>query len=75
MLKDTSGQVLEQMHLKSVRHGGVFHFLPDRFAEAIAATPMAECVFVSSIGQQKGSLHYTFADLITAEMGGRHEAG
>ena len=27
ILKDASGQALEQMHLKSVRHGGVFHFL------------------------------------------------
>jgi hypothetical protein len=31
ILKDASSQALEQMHLKSVRHGGVFHFLPDRF--------------------------------------------
>jgi hypothetical protein len=57
------------MHLKSVRHGGVFHFLPDRFAEAIAKTPMTESVFVSSVGQKKGDVHYTFADLIAAEMG------
>jgi hypothetical protein len=69
ILKDTSGQALEQMHLKSVRHGGVFHFLPDRFAEAIAKTPMTECVFVSTVGQKKGDNHYTFADLIAAEMG------
>jgi hypothetical protein len=69
ILKDTSGQALERMHLKSVRHGGVFHFLPDRFAEAIAKTPMTECVFVSSVGQKKGEIHYTFADLIAAEMG------
>ena len=69
ILKDTSGQALEKMHLKSVRHGGVFHFLPDRFAEAIAKTPMSECVFASSVGQKKGDIHYTFADLITAEIG------
>jgi hypothetical protein len=43
VLKDASGQALEQMHLKSVRHGGVFHFAPDRFAEAIKKTPMVEC--------------------------------
>jgi hypothetical protein len=29
VIKDASGQALEQMHLKSVRHGGVFHFLPE----------------------------------------------
>ena len=69
ILKDASGRALEQMHLKSVRHGGVFHFLPDRFAEAIGKTPMTECVFASTLGEQKGNIHYTFADLITAEIG------
>ena len=69
ILKDASGQALEQMHLKSVRHGGVFHFLPDRFADAIAKTAMTECVFASTLGEQKGNIHYTFADLITAEIG------
>ncbi|MGC1448853.1 MAG: hypothetical protein WA830_02340 [Candidatus Sulfotelmatobacter sp.] len=69
ILKDTSGQALERMHLKSVRHGGVFHFLPDRFAAAIPKTPMTECVFASSsVGEKRGDLHYTFADFITAEM-------
>jgi hypothetical protein len=69
ILKDTSGQALEQMHLKSVRHGGVFHFLPDRFAAAIAKTPMTECVFTSSsVGEKRGEIHYSFADYITAEM-------
>jgi hypothetical protein len=70
VLKDTSGQTLEKMHLKPARHGGVFHFVPDRFAEAIAKTPLNDCVFLSSIGQQRGSLHYSFADTITAEMMG-----
>ena len=69
ILKDTSAQTLERLHLKSVRHGGVFHFLPDRFADAIAKTPMTECVFASSLGKQKGNIQYTFADLITAEIG------
>jgi hypothetical protein len=61
------------MHLKSVRHGGVFHFLPDRFAEAIARTGVPECVFASIVGDKKGDVHYAFADLIAAEMtvGGR----
>ena len=73
ILKDTSGRSLEQMHLKSVRHGGVFHYAPDRFADAIKKTGMTECVFASSIGHKKGDIHYGFADLITAEMtvGGR----
>lgn len=53
VLKDTTGQALEQMHLKSVRHGGVFHFLPDRFAEAIAKTPMTDsCLFLVLAGSE-----------------------
>ena len=69
ILRDSSGQALEQMHLKSARHGGVFHFLPDRFSDAIAKTPMSECVFASSgPGEKRGGIHYDFADLITAEM-------
>jgi hypothetical protein len=69
ILKDTSGQTLEQMHLKSVRHGGVFHFLPDRFANALAKTGMTECVFASStVEEKRGDIHYTFADYIAAEM-------
>jgi hypothetical protein len=64
----TDYQTAAQTHLKSARHGGVFHFLPDRFAEAIANTPMTECVFMSSRGEKRGNLHYDFADLITAEM-------
>jgi hypothetical protein len=69
VLKDKTAQALEQMHLKAARRDAVFHYLPDRFAEAIAQTPMTECVFLSSLGQKKGSLHYTFADLIAAEIG------
>lgn len=74
ILRDASGQALEQMHLKSVRHGGVFHFLPEQFAKAISKTPLNECVFLSSDPEEnRGSLHYQFADLIAAEMmvGGR----
>ena len=56
------------MHLKAVRRDAVFHYLPDRFAKAIAKTPMTECVFATIIGQQKGSIHYAFADYIAAEM-------
>jgi glycyl-tRNA synthetase beta subunit len=69
LLKDKTAKALEQSHLKATRHDAVFHYLPDRFEEAIAKTPMTECVFLSSFGQKKGSLHYTFADLIAAEIG------
>jgi len=69
VLKDKTAKALEQSHLKATRHDAVFHYLPDRFEEAIAKTPMNECVFASILGQQKGNLHYTFADLIAAEIG------
>jgi glycyl-tRNA synthetase beta subunit len=69
VLKDKTAQALEQRHLKAARRDAVFHFLPDRFAEAIEKTPMTECVFASITGQQRGSIHYTFADLIAAEIG------
>jgi hypothetical protein len=68
LLKDPSGQMLEQMHLKAARRDAVFHYLPDRFAEAIAKTPMTDCIFASALGQRKGSVHYPFADYIAAEM-------
>lgn len=69
VLKDKTAQALERMHLKASRRDAVFHYLPDRFAEAIAKTPMTECVFASILGEQKGSIHYIFADLIAAEIG------
>jgi hypothetical protein len=73
LLKDKTAQALEQMHLKAVRRDAVFHYVPDRFAQAIAKTGATECVFASTIGEGKGDIHYGFADLIAAEMtvGGR----
>jgi hypothetical protein len=68
VLKNKTAQALERMHLKAVRRDAVFHYLPDRFAEAIIKTPMTECVFASILGQQKGSIHYAFADYIAAEI-------
>jgi len=68
LLKDKTAQALKRMHLKAVRRDAVFHYLPDRFAEAIAKTGMTECVFASSLGEKKGDIHYSFADYIAAEM-------
>jgi len=68
ILKDPSAQALEQMHLKAARNDSVFHFLPDKFAEALAKTHIPDCVFVDSIGIQFGNVHYAFADLIAVEM-------
>jgi hypothetical protein len=66
VLEDTHS--LAKNHLKDVRSGGVFHFLPDRFATAIAKTPMDNCVFASTIGSKRGEVNYDFADLIVVEM-------
>jgi hypothetical protein len=73
LLKDPASQALEQMHLKAARHGGIFHFLPDQFAAAIAKTGMTDCIFASTAGEKIGDVHYAFADYVTAEMmvGGR----
>ena len=69
VLKDKTAQALEQTHLKAARRDTVFHYVPDRFAEAIAKTPITECVFASILGQRKGDIHYAFADMIAAEIG------
>ena len=69
LLKDKTAQALERMHLKAVRRDAVFHYLPDRFAAAIAKTGMTECVFASIAGEKKGDIHYAFADYIAAEIG------
>jgi hypothetical protein len=52
-----------------VLNGGLIavHFLPERFAEAIAKTPMTDSVFASTVGQKRGHIHCAFADYITAE--------
>ncbi len=55
VLKDASGHALEQMHRKSARHGGIFHFAADRFAEAIAKTPMVECVVSTRENSETGN--------------------
>jgi hypothetical protein len=68
ILRDPSAQVLEQMHLKAARNDTVFHFLPDKFAEALEKTDLQECVFDDSIGTRFGDVHYAFADLIATEM-------
>jgi hypothetical protein len=69
VLKDKTAQALEQAHLKAARRDAVFHYVPDRFAEAIAKTPIPECMFASILGQRKGDIHYAFADMIAAEIG------
>jgi len=69
LLKDKTAQKLEQTHLKATRRDAVFHYLPDRFAEAIAATPLNECLFASFLGQKRSDIRYDFADIIAAEIG------
>ena len=59
VLKDKTARALKEMHLKAARRDAVFHYIPDRFAAAIAETPMTECVFASIVRQRKRkySLH------------------
>jgi hypothetical protein len=52
VIDEASGQAVEKMHLKPARHGAVFHFTPERFTDAIAKTPLGDCVFVSTIGKR-----------------------
>jgi hypothetical protein len=59
LLKHRTAQTLERMHLKPARRDVAFHYLPNRFGEAISTTPMTECVFASTAGETKGDLHYT----------------
>ena len=69
LLKDKTAQSVEQMHLRAARHGTVFHYLPERFAEAIATTPLNECLFASFLGDKRSDIRYDFADIIAAEIG------
>jgi hypothetical protein len=68
ILKDKAVKSLEQIHLKAARRDAVFHYLPDRFADAIGKTGMTECVFVYTFGERRDSIHYEFADYIATEM-------
>lgn len=69
LLKDKTAQKVEQMHLKAARHGTVFHYDPESFAEAIAVTPLAECLFASFLVGKRSDVRYDFADIIAAEIG------
>ena len=69
LLKDKTAQKLDQEHLKATRRDVVFHYLPERFAEAIAATPLNECVFASFLGEKRSDIRYDFADITAAEIG------
>jgi len=68
LLKNPVAQKVEQTHLNPARNHAVFHFLPDKFKSAIDKNPDDRYVFVAAIGKKKGSLHYSYADVITAEM-------
>jgi len=73
LLKDKTALRVERTHLKAVRHDAVFHFVPDQFSKAIAATGMSDCVFTATRGTRPDDDHYEFADYIAAEIeiGGR----
>jgi hypothetical protein len=56
VLKDKTAQALEQTHLKAARRDAVFHYLPDRFAEAIAKTPMVGATYLCLGSAERGRL-------------------
>jgi len=68
ILKDPTAKQIEKAHLNPVRHGAVFHFDPEIFAETIAKSTCEECLFVHGRGMRKGDVNYAFADVIAAEI-------
>jgi hypothetical protein len=69
VLKDASGQALEQMHLKSARHVGVFHFAADPVRRGDCEDSHCRMrIYLLRTGRETRGIHHDFADLITAEM-------
>lgn len=68
LLKDATAQKIEQGHLNPARNHAVFHFLPDEFEKAIRKAIDDRCVFVAAIGEKKKDLHYSYADVVAAEI-------
>lgn len=68
LLKDPIAQKIEQSHLNPGRNRAIFHFLPDEFAKAISKGIDDRHVFVAAIGKEKKDLHYSYADVLAAEV-------
>jgi hypothetical protein len=68
LLKDKTAQQIERAHLNPARHGAVFHFDPNAFAEVIGQASCEECPFVSGRGSTRKGMSYQFADIIAGEI-------
>ena len=68
LIRDPLAQRVEQMHLNPARNHAVFHFIPQEFERAIKAEKPPSCVFVAARGKKKKALHYSYADVVAAEM-------
>jgi hypothetical protein len=68
LLRDPVAQRVEQSHLKPGRNHAIFHFLPDKFEEAIQRGSHRSCVFISARGKESGDAHLLYADIVAAEM-------
>lgn len=68
VLRYPGTQEIKDNHLKEVRHGAVFHFLPEYFEEIITGKADGECVFARADGPRHDDIDYFFADSIAAEM-------
>lgn len=68
ILRDPVAQKIEQDHLNPARNNAVFHFLPETFAEMINSATVDTCTFIMCRGELNMGLHYSYADVVTAEI-------
>lgn len=68
ILRDPVAQKIEQDHLNPARNHAVFHFLPETFADTINSATVDTCTFIMCRGDKKKDLHYSYADVVTAEI-------
>jgi hypothetical protein len=68
LLKDPMAQKIEQGHLSPARNHAVFHFIPEEFKQAIRKESPPSCVFLGARGKKRMALHYSYADVVAAEM-------
>lgn len=68
LLRDPAAQRVERMHLNPARNHAVFHFLPEKFEDAIKLENHPSCMFIAAIGTQNKHVHFAYADVVAAEM-------
>ena len=68
LLRSPTAQRIERSHLNPARNHAIFHFLPDEFEKAIGRAVDDRQVFAAAIGKKKKNLHYSYADVLAAEI-------